>query len=86
MASADDLNKYAQANSSYVTPDWAPITPAAEPFTRPCRAIRANTEGTVTVNMPGGNDRVLNFKAGETRYGIFLAVTAATAGDLEGAV
>ena len=79
-----DEGEFVRQSSSYVPVDWVPITPGEEH--RPLRAIRANTEGTVTVTMGNSTDRVLNFLAGETRYGMFDAVTAATATGLEGGV
>lgn len=83
---ADELNRYSNPGSLGVPVDWVPVAASAEALDRPFRAIRAENAGTVTVNMPGGNDRVLRFAAGETRYGIFTHVTAATATGLEGAI
>lgn len=56
--------------------DWVTITPAATVFPIPYRAIRCKGAGTVTVTTPGAAGRVMNFNDGETRYGMFLAITA----------
>lgn len=67
--------------------DWVPIVPSADPLAQPIRAIRANTDGTVTVTMKKtGASRTLNFVAGETRTLWATHVTAATATGLEGAI
>lgn len=67
--------------------DWVPITPGASALDPPIRAIRANTQGTVTVTMKwNGQSRTMNFTAGETRRVLASHVTAATATGLEGAV
>jgi hypothetical protein len=86
MPSPDEANRYVNPATLHVPVDWIPITPGPSEFTRPLRAIRANTSGTVTVTMATEESRVLNFYAGETRFGIFLAVTAADATGLEGGV
>lgn len=75
--------------SLIVPVDWLPVTAGGTNQTSPFgfyRAIRANVAGTITVTTPGGSGRVMNFAAGETRYGIFLAVTAATATGIEGGI
>ncbi|MBB4398762.1 hypothetical protein [Bradyrhizobium sp. ERR14] len=67
--------------------DWVPIVPSATALAQPIRAIRANTDGTVTVTMKRtGASRTLNFIAGETRTLWATHVTAATATGLEGAI
>jgi hypothetical protein len=86
---AKDLFRNTRAQSISVTPDWIPLSDDTDGFdalTKPLRAIRANTAGTVTVVMASGESRTLNFAAGDTRYGIFVAVTGATATGLEGAL
>lgn len=87
---SDIIRNAANASSNTTAPpfDWVPITPAAGDLATPVRAIRANAAGTVTVKtaLSGNTERVLNFLAGETRYGYFIAVTAATATGLEGAI
>lgn len=77
-------------NSLEVPTDWVPVTAggtnraSAKGF---YRALRANTAGTITVTMPGSTTaRVLNFLAGETRYGMFTDVSAATATGVEGGI
>lgn len=75
---------------SLVVPvDWLPITAGGTNHVGPFgfyRALRAVVAGTITVTTPGGASRVMNFAAGETRYGIFTDVTAATATTIEGGV
>lgn len=67
--------------------DWVPIVPSAAALATPIRAIRANTDGTVTVTMKRtGASRTLSFIAGETRTLWATHVTAATAAGLEGAI
>ena len=68
--------EYVEPGSLFVPTDWIPITVGAAHV--PLRALRANGTGTLTVTMPGGSGRVMNFLAGETRYGMFLAVTGST--------
>ena len=82
----DDPYAYSNPSQLTVPSDWVPITPGPNKLPKVLRAIRANTEGTVTVNTLGGENRVLNFLAGETRQGMFTHVTAATATGLEGAI
>lgn len=78
MSKIDDINAYVDAASTFVPVDWVPIAASADALARPVRALRAEGAGTVTVNTAGGSNRVLNFKDGETRYGIFTHVTAIT--------
>lgn len=67
---------------SLVVPvDWLPVTAGGTNDTPPqgfYRALRATGAGTITVTTPGGSGRVLNFADGETRYGVFLSVDAAS--------
>lgn len=72
----------------FVPVDWIPIVPGATALVRTCRAIRADSDCTVTVKMAHSSDqeRVLNFLAGETRYGMFTHITAVSAGTVEGGV
>ncbi len=67
-------NRDTDLNDLWVSPDWIPLTPG-EPH-RKVRAIRAQTAGVVAVKTAGSGDevRLLNFLAGETRYGMFLQV------------
>jgi hypothetical protein len=73
--------------------DIVPITPDDDNnLATACRALRANTAGTIKVTMAGtdgeGVDRTLNFAAGETRVGRFRRVwsTGTTATGIEGHV
>lgn len=76
-------------NSLVVPVDWLPVTAGGTNAVSPkgfYRALRAKVAGTITVTTPGGAARVMDFAAGETRYGIFLNVTAATATTVEGGI
>lgn len=87
---AKGLFRHVSPAAVHVPVDWIPVDPNTSdgPFAlaKPLRGIRANTAGTVTVTMASGESRELNFLAGETRWGVFVAVTDATATGLEGAV
>lgn len=52
------------------------------------RALRANTAGTIKVTTAAGNDRVMNFLAGETRpiFATRVWATGTTATGIEGHV
>ena len=93
MPSKSDILRLAQNVTSYSTLpplDWVPIAPhATNDLPAPVRAIRANTAGVVNAKtaLSGDTYRALNFLAGETRYGYFLAVKDdSTATGLEGAI
>lgn len=88
MAGPEDAAAYAGSTSLFVPVDWVEITPAAGALDRPLRAIRADTDCTVTVKTggSGGVTRDMKFLAGETRYGVFTHVTAVSAGDVEGGI
>jgi hypothetical protein len=90
MASTTPENaaKYVGVTSQFVPVDWEPITPGPATLARPYRAIRASDECEIEVKMAGsgGATRTLKFMAGETRYGMFLAVESVGAGSAEGAV
>lgn len=75
-----------RGNGLHVPVDAVPITPGPDALEPALRGIRVNTAGTVTVNTPLGDDRVLNFLEGETRFLVITHVTAATATGLEGLV
>lgn len=85
MSKETDLHAGGNTGSLYVPTDWVPITPGASALAKPVRALRANTDGTITATTGAGNSRVMNFLAGETRYGAFTHVTAATCSGIEGA-
>lgn len=86
--SPESANTYVGVTSQFVPVDWEPITPGPDPVARPYRAIRASDECEIEVKMPGSNGatRTLKFMAGETRYGMFLAVESVGAGTAEGAI
>jgi hypothetical protein len=69
--------------------DIFPITPSDSlDLPTAVRAIRANTAGAIVVTMRSGQQRTLNFAAGETRVGRFIRVwaTSTTATGIEGYV
>lgn len=88
MPGLNDANSYATPTSSFVPVDWVEITPGPDALARPLRALRADTDCTVTVKTAGSGDdtRDMKFLAGETRLGMFTHVTATTAGALEGGI
>lgn len=75
--------------SLVVPADWLSVTAGGTNAVSPngvYRALRATVAGTITVDTAGGTGRVMAFAAGETRYGVFLNVSAATATGIEGGV
>lgn len=88
MVDAADAALYAKPTSLFVPVDWVEITPNADPLPRPLRAIRADTDCTITVKtaLGGSTERDMKFLAGETRFGIFTHVTAISAGAAEGGI
>lgn len=75
MASSEEKTKYIGVTSTSVPVDWVPIATEAD-LTRPCRAIRCDSGGTMTVKLAQSDDteRVLIWAAGETRYGVFIEI------------
>lgn len=71
-----------------VPQDWVPVTAGASKLNPTLRALRADSDCTITVKTQlGGNTaRTMKFLAGETRYGVFTHVTDITAGTVEGGV
>jgi len=88
VTTAVEADLYVQATSQFVPTDWVEITASDDPLPRQLRAIRADSDCDITVRTAGSGDteRVMKFLAGETRYGIFLAVTDISAGAAEGGV
>lgn len=76
----NDIANNAGINGDAVPSDWQPVTAHdsnAQPGL-PCRALRANVAGVIAVYTPKSPAaaRLMNFAAGETRYGFFLRVLA----------
>lgn len=88
MVDAVEAGKYAKPTSLFVPVDWIEITPGADALDRPLRAIRADSDCTITVKTAFSGDytRDMKFLAGETRLGIFTHVIAISAGDAEGGI
>lgn len=86
MPDAAALVQYQEASALNVPIDWVPINPGVDPLERPVRALRATTEGTITVTTATGDSRVMAFLAGETRFVIATHVTAATSTGIEGGI
>lgn len=75
MATPEEKTQYIGVNSTSVPVDWIPIAVEAD-LTRPCRAIRCDSGGTMTVKLAQSNDteRDMIWAAGETRYGVFTEI------------
>lgn len=92
MTTAAEAALRAQTTSLFVPVDWVPLAASSDTLDRPLRAIRADTDCTITVrtavseNEDPQTTRDMKFLAGETRYGVFTAITAISAGTAEGAV
>lgn len=88
---ADFIALAANRNAASLIPpiDWVPaVLHATNYLATPVRQLRANSAGTIIVELAGskGTARTLNFLAGETRSGLFIALRTGgsiTAGNIE---